>query len=64
MPTPLVYSEEDEVVGKFLMDNRIPVPYEKMPQTLVDAFVAAEDAEFFQHKGIDSEELPVRCSKT
>jgi penicillin-binding protein 1A len=48
-----VYSEEDEVVGKFLMDNRIPVPYERMPKTLVDAFIAAEDAEFFRHKGID-----------
>ncbi|MGQ9646034.1 MAG: penicillin-binding protein 1A [Thermodesulfobacteriota bacterium] len=49
----IVYSEEDEVVGKFLMDNRIPVPYERIPKTLVDAFIAAEDAEFFRHKGID-----------
>ena len=48
-----VYSEEDEVVGKFLMDNRIPVPYERVPETLVHAFIAAEDAEFFRHKGID-----------
>ena len=49
----IVYSEEDEVVGKFLMDNRIPIPYEGIPKQLVTAFVAAEDAEFFQHKGID-----------
>jgi penicillin-binding protein 1A len=49
----IVYSEEDEVVGKFLMDNRIPLPYERIPKQLVNAFVAAEDAEFFQHKGID-----------
>jgi len=49
----IVYSEEDEVVGKFLMDNRIPIPYEGIPKQLVNAFVAAEDAEFFQHKGID-----------
>jgi penicillin-binding protein 1A len=49
----VVYSEEDEVVGKFLMDNRIPVPYERIPKPLVQAFVAAEDAEFFQHKGVD-----------
>jgi penicillin-binding protein 1A len=48
-----VYSEEDEVVGKFLLGNRIPIPYEKLPKTLVDAFIAAEDAEFFKHKGID-----------
>jgi penicillin-binding protein 1A len=49
----IIYSEEDEVVGKFLMDNRIPIPYEEIPKQLVNAFVAAEDAEFFQHKGVD-----------
>jgi len=49
----VVYSEEDEVVGKFMMDNRIPVPYEQIPKQLVRAFIAAEDAEFFQHKGVD-----------
>jgi penicillin-binding protein 1A len=49
----IVYSEEDEVVGKFLMDNRIPIPYERIPKPMIQAFIAAEDAEFFQHKGID-----------
>ncbi len=49
----IVYSEEDEVVGKFLMDNRIPISYEQIPKQLVKAFIAAEDAEFFQHKGVD-----------
>jgi penicillin-binding protein 1A len=49
----VVYSEEDEVVGKFLMDNRIPIPYERIPKQLARAFIAAEDAEFFQHKGVD-----------
>ena len=41
------------MVGKFLMENRIPIPYERIPKPLVHAFIAAEDAEFFQHKGID-----------
>jgi penicillin-binding protein 1A len=49
----ILYSEEDEVAGKFLMDNRIPIPYERIPKPLVQAFIAAEDADFFQHKGID-----------
>jgi len=49
----IVYSEEDEVVGKFLMDNRIPISYEKIPKPLINAFIAAEDADFFKHKGID-----------
>ncbi len=49
----IVYSEDDEVVGKFLLENRIPVPYEKIPKPLIQAFIAAEDADFFYHKGID-----------
>ena len=35
------------------MENRIPLPYERIPKTLVHAFIAAEDADFFKHKGID-----------
>src|SRR4030066_1215045 len=35
------------------MDNRIPIAYEQLPKQLINAFIAAEDAEFFQHKGID-----------
>jgi penicillin-binding protein 1A len=49
----IVYSEDDEVVGKFLLDNRIPISYERFPKPLVQAFIAAEDADFFHHKGID-----------
>ena len=49
----IVYSEEDEVIGKYLMENRIPISYERIPKQLVNAFIAAEDADFFQHKGVD-----------
>src|SRR4030043_736452 len=34
----IVYSEEDEVVGKFLMENKIPIPYEQIPRSLALAF--------------------------
>ncbi len=49
----IIYSEEDEVIGKFLMNNRIPISYEQIPKPLVKAFIAAEDADFFNHKGVD-----------
>jgi len=41
------------VVGKFLMNNRLPIPYERIPKPLIQAFIAAEDADFFKHSGID-----------
>ncbi|MFP5377326.1 MAG: transglycosylase domain-containing protein [Acidimicrobiia bacterium] len=34
-------------------ENRVPVPLEEVPQVLVDAVLAAEDREFFDHPGID-----------
>ena len=33
--------------------NRLEASYEELPQCLIDAFVAIEDARFWQHKGID-----------
>jgi penicillin-binding protein 1A len=35
------------------IENRIPVPISKIPQNLQHAFIAAEDARFYQHSGID-----------
>lgn len=35
------------------IENRIPVPIGKIPQNLQHAFIAAEDARFYQHSGID-----------
>ncbi|MCM0604777.1 MAG: PBP1A family penicillin-binding protein [Xanthomonadaceae bacterium] len=42
----------DEVVAEFYKERRYVVPYEKIPEQLVNAFVAAEDDTFFKHTGI------------
>ena len=47
-----VLSDEGEVVGEFCKERRIVVPMQQIPEVLSQAFVAAEDAKFFQHKGI------------
>ncbi len=48
-----VYSRDGEVIGEFYIERRIVVPLQRMPEHLVNAFIAAEDAKFFEHKGID-----------
>ncbi|MBW3671174.1 MAG: transglycosylase domain-containing protein [Acidobacteria bacterium] len=34
------------------MEDRIPIPLEKVPQDLIDAIVSMEDRTFFEHEGI------------
>ncbi|MEA3464418.1 MAG: PBP1A family penicillin-binding protein [Thermodesulfobacteriota bacterium] len=48
-----VYSEDGQTIAEFYHERRIVVPVERMPQQLIQAFVAAEDANFFEHQGID-----------
>lgn len=38
--------------ARFQLDKRDPVSYEKLPEHLVQAFIAAEDWKFFEHCGI------------
>lgn len=47
-----VFSDDGELIGEFCKERRILVPIENIPEVLSQAFVAAEDARFFQHKGI------------
>ncbi len=48
-------SSDGETLGKlYLNDNRTPVTYEGLPQNLVNALVATEDARYFDHSGIDA----------
>ncbi len=48
-----VYARDGEKVGEFFRERRILIPYEKIPDQLVKAFIAAEDAKFLEHKGLN-----------
>jgi len=48
-----VYGDNGTLVGEFFLERRKVVPVDKIPKKLIQAFVAAEDSNFFQHKGLD-----------
>jgi len=47
------YSDDNIKIGEFYRERRIVVPMSKIPKKLKEAFIAAEDARFYQHGGID-----------
>lgn len=51
--TSKIYDRYNNVVGELYQEKRTLVPVEAIPRHVMNAFVAAEDANFFQHKGVD-----------
>jgi len=48
-----VYSEDEQLIAQFGKKKRIPIPGNRIPKKLAEAFIAAEDHRFFSHPGID-----------
>jgi penicillin-binding protein 1A len=46
-------SADGQIAGEFFVERRTVVPYDRIPKRLVQAFVASEDQNFFDHGGID-----------
>jgi len=54
LQTPMrVYSADGALIGQFGEQQRSPLPFEKIPQQFINALLAAEDDNFFRHRGID-----------
>ena len=49
-----VYSGEGELVNDFSSEKRIFVPYSSIPDKIINAFLSAEDKNFFSHPGVDA----------
>lgn len=49
----IVYSEDDQILGKYFIQNRTSVDYDEISPLLINALIATEDSRFFHHKGID-----------
>jgi penicillin-binding protein 1A len=48
-----VWSADGELIGQFYVEKRVLLPIEAIPPVVRQAFVAAEDARFYTHGGID-----------
>ena len=53
----LVYSKDGKLLGKYFTKNRTNIPFEQLPESLINALVATEDARYFEHTGVDSRSL-------
>lgn len=42
-----IYSNEGLLIAEYGEKRRIPIPYEQIPHTLIDAVLATEDQRFF-----------------
>ena len=52
-----MYSGEGDLVADFSREKRIFVPYEAIPENVINSFLSAEDKNFFSHPGVDARGL-------
>lgn len=52
-----VYADKGELIGEFAYQKRFLIPMDEIPKELQDAFVAAEDKNFWRHSGVDKEAI-------
>ncbi len=49
-----VYSEDNKLIAEYALEKRLFIPYESIPEKVINAFLSAEDKNFFSHPGIDA----------
>ena len=48
-----VFTSDGRLLDKYFIEERLFVPIDKIPPKLINAFLSAEDKNFFNHYGID-----------
>jgi len=48
-----IFADDGEVIGEYALEKRIEVPLEVIPDVLLNAIIATEDARFYTHDGLD-----------
>lgn len=48
-----VFSADGEMIGQYFIENRIETKIDSLPDHLIDALIATEDRQFYNHWGVD-----------
>ena len=51
--TTRVFTSDGLLLDKYFVEERLFVPIDRIPITLINAFLSAEDKKFYKHFGID-----------
>ena len=49
-----VYADNGKIIAEYAIEKRLFIPYESIPQKVINSFLSAEDKNFFSHPGIDA----------
>ncbi len=49
-----VYTKNGELVAEYAIEKRLFIPYDSIPEKVINSFLSAEDKNFFNHPGIDA----------
>ena len=49
-----VYSENSKLIAEYALEKRLFIPFEAIPEKVINSFLSAEDKNFFSHPGIDA----------
>ena len=49
-----VYSKSGKLIAEYAVEKRLFVPYDAIPNKVINSFLSAEDKNFFNHPGIDA----------
>ncbi len=49
-----VYSNNGKLIAEYALQKRLFVPYESIPEIVINSFLSAEDKNFFSHPGVDA----------
>ncbi len=49
-----VYTNDGELIAEFALEKRLFIPFESIPEKVINSFLSAEDKNFFEHPGVDA----------